>query len=261
MHALRRNLDMVYIIENNGVYGLTKGQFSASADVGSKAKRGEVNKQPPIDPVQIALALGGSFVARSFSGDKDQLVPLIKAGVRHRGFALIDVVSPVRHVQRSRRLHEELRIHARVQSPRPSMRTSCRPLPRSKRRTTRARCLPVDLHDGSRVLLRKVAKNYDRRNRGAALEYIRARHRNGEIVTGLLYIDERRSRHARRQRHRRRAAGALAVRGAVPRPGRASKTAAALPLAGERAVSIHPFPREVGAGFIDAPSRRLTHVT
>ena len=94
MHALRRNLDMVYIIENNGVYGLTKGQFSASADVGSKAKRGEVNKQPPIDPVQIALALGGSFVARSFSGDKDQLVPLIKAGVRHRGFALIDVISP-----------------------------------------------------------------------------------------------------------------------------------------------------------------------
>jgi 2-oxoglutarate ferredoxin oxidoreductase subunit beta len=84
MHALRRNLDMVYIIENNGVYGLTKGQFSASADVGSKAKRGEVNKQPPIDPVQVALALGGTFVARSFSGDKDQLVPLIKAGVRHR---------------------------------------------------------------------------------------------------------------------------------------------------------------------------------
>src|SRR6201988_888433 len=94
MHALRRNLDMVYIIENNGVYGLTKGQFSASADVGTKAKRGEVNKQPPIDPVQIAMALGGSFVARSFSGDKEQLVPLIKAGVRHRGFALIDVISP-----------------------------------------------------------------------------------------------------------------------------------------------------------------------
>ena len=118
MHALRRNLDMVYIIENNGVYGLTKGQFSASADVGSKAKRGEVNKQPPIDPVQIALALGGSFVARSFSGDKDQLVPLIKAGVRHRGFALIDVRLAVRHVQRSRGLDEELRARARVQPPR-----------------------------------------------------------------------------------------------------------------------------------------------
>jgi 2-oxoglutarate ferredoxin oxidoreductase subunit beta len=82
-HAMRRNLDMLYLIENNGVYGLTKGQFSASADVGSKAKKGEVNEQPPIDPVLTALAMGGTFVARSFSGDKEQLVPLIKAGLRH----------------------------------------------------------------------------------------------------------------------------------------------------------------------------------
>src|SRR5690606_23407063 len=94
VHAVRRNLDMVYIVENNGVYGLTKGQFSASADIGSKAKRGDVNRQPPIDPVQLAMALGGTFVARSFSGDKEQLVPLIKAAVRHEGFALIDVISP-----------------------------------------------------------------------------------------------------------------------------------------------------------------------
>src|SRR5690606_32613783 len=93
-HAIRRNLDMLYIIENNGVYGLTKGQFSASADIGTKAKRGEENRQPPIDAVQMALALGGTFVARGFSGDKEQLVPLIKAGLRHRGFALIDVLSP-----------------------------------------------------------------------------------------------------------------------------------------------------------------------
>src|SRR6188768_193579 len=93
-HAVRRNVDMVYVIENNGVYGLTKGQFSASADIGSKSKRGEANRFSPIDPVALALDLGGSFVARSFSGDKDQLVPLIKAGVRHRGFALIDVISP-----------------------------------------------------------------------------------------------------------------------------------------------------------------------
>src|SRR5690606_500532 len=87
-HAVRRNLDMLYIIENNGVYGLTKGQFSASADVGSKAKKGEVNKQQPIDPVQTAMAQGATFVARSFSGDKEQLVPLIKAGIMHKGFAL-----------------------------------------------------------------------------------------------------------------------------------------------------------------------------
>src|SRR5436190_18953183 len=93
-HAIRRNVNMLYVIENNGVYGLTKGQFSASADLGSKSKRGEANRQSPIDPVMVALSLGASFVARSFSGDKEQLVPILKAGLRHKGFALIDVVSP-----------------------------------------------------------------------------------------------------------------------------------------------------------------------
>src|ERR1022692_660613 len=93
-HAIRRNVNMVYIIENNGVYGLTKGQFSASADVGSTAKKGEVNNQPPIDPVLMALTLGASFVARSFSGDKGQLVPLIQAAMHHEGFALLDGLSP-----------------------------------------------------------------------------------------------------------------------------------------------------------------------
>src|ERR1700754_3014030 len=93
-HAIRRNVNMLYLIENNGVYGLTKGQFSASADIGSKAKKGEENLQPPIDPVLAALTLGGTFIARSFSGDKEQLVPLSVAGLKHRGFALIDVLSP-----------------------------------------------------------------------------------------------------------------------------------------------------------------------
>ena len=93
-HAIRRNVNMLYVLENNGVYGLTKGQFSASADVGSKSKKGEANIQPPIDPVLLALSLGATFVARSFSGDKAQLVPILKAGLRHNGFALIDVISP-----------------------------------------------------------------------------------------------------------------------------------------------------------------------
>src|SRR5215831_9029288 len=93
-HAIRRNLNMLYVIENNGVYGLTKGQFSASADIGTKSKRGEANRQSPIDPVMLALTLGATFVARSFSGDKAQLVPLLKAGLSHRGFAIIDVISP-----------------------------------------------------------------------------------------------------------------------------------------------------------------------
>src|SRR4051812_921015 len=93
-HAVRRNVRLLYVLENNGVYGLTKGQFSASADVGSRAKGGEANVQPPIDPVLLALTLGATFVARSFSGDKAQLVPILKAGLRHRGFGLIDIISP-----------------------------------------------------------------------------------------------------------------------------------------------------------------------
>ena len=93
-HAIRRNVNMLYICENNGVYGLTKGQFSASADIGSKTKKGEENLQAPVDPVLAALSLGGSFIARSFSGDRAQLIPLIKAGLMHKGFALIDVISP-----------------------------------------------------------------------------------------------------------------------------------------------------------------------
>src|SRR6202790_1233713 len=93
-HAIRRNVRMLYVIENNGVYGLTKGQFSASADVGSKSKRGEANRMAPIDPAMLALSIGATFVARSFSGDKEQLVPILKAAIAHRGFALVDVISP-----------------------------------------------------------------------------------------------------------------------------------------------------------------------
>jgi 2-oxoglutarate/2-oxoacid ferredoxin oxidoreductase subunit beta len=189
MHALRRNLNMLYIIENNGVYGLTKGQFSASADVGSKAKRGEVNKQPPIDPVQIAMALGGTFVARGFSGDKDQLVPLIKAGIRHRGFALIDVLSPCvtfndhEDSTKSYAYTREFR-HPVIQA------DFVPPAEEIKVAYDEGDVMPIELHDGSRILLRKVAKDYSVGNRGEAIEYIRGRQREGEIVTGLLYIDE-----------------------------------------------------------------------
>ena len=188
-HVVRRNLDMLYIIENNGVYGLTKGQFSASADVGSKAKRGEVNKQPPIDPVQLAMVLGGTFVARSFSGDKDQLVPLIKAGIRHQGFALIDVISPcvtfndhedsTKSYAHAREFHHRV-IHADFIPPAEEIKVAY----------DQGEVMPIELHDGSRILLRKVSKDYNVTNRGAAIDYLRAHHRRGEIVTGLLYIDE-----------------------------------------------------------------------
>src|SRR4249919_3228307 len=93
-HAIRRNVNMMYVLENNGVYGLTKGQFSASSDVGSKSKKGEANLQSPIDPVLLALTLGATFVARSFSGDKAQLTPILKAAMSHNGLALVDVISP-----------------------------------------------------------------------------------------------------------------------------------------------------------------------
>jgi 2-oxoglutarate ferredoxin oxidoreductase subunit beta len=188
-HAVRRNLDMLYIIENNGVYGLTKGQFSASADVGSKAKRGEVNQQPPIDPVQMAMALGGTFVARGFSGDKDQLIPLIKAGIRHDGFALIDVLSPCvtfndhEDSTKSYAYAREFRhrvVHADFIPPAEEIKVAY----------DAGEVMPIELHDGSKILLRKISEDYSVNNRGAAIDYIRAHQRKGEIVTGLLYIDE-----------------------------------------------------------------------
>jgi 2-oxoglutarate ferredoxin oxidoreductase subunit beta len=188
-HAVRRNLDILYIIENNGVYGLTKGQFSASADIGSRAKRGETNQQPPIDPVQMAMALGGTFVARSFSGDKDQLVPLIKAGIRHRGFALLDVLSPCvtfnDHESSTKsyayaREHFHQVVHTDFVPPAEEIKVAY----------NQGEVMPVELHDGSRLLLRKVADDYNMHNRGAAIDYVRSHQRQGEFVTGLLYVDE-----------------------------------------------------------------------
>jgi len=188
-HAVRRNLDMLYIIENNGDYGLTKGQFSASADIGSKAKRGEENLQPPIDPVQMAMALGGTFVARSFSGDKDQLVPLIKAGIMHRGFALLDVLSPCvtfNDHEGSTKSYAYAREHFH-----PVVHTDyVAPATEIKVSYNRGEVMPVELHDGSHLLLHKVSDDYHMHNRGMAIEFLRAHLRRGEFVTGLLYVDE-----------------------------------------------------------------------
>ena len=187
-HAVRRNLNMVYVIENNGVYGLTKGQFSASADVGTKAKKGEVNEQQPIDPVQMAMAQGGSFVARSFSGDKAQLVPLLKAAIKHEGFALVDVLSPCvtfNDHEDSTKSYSYTRqfFHRAVHL------DYVPPAKEIKAAYDEGEVMPIELHDGSHILLRKISKDYSMNNRGAALDYIRSHHRKGEIVTGLLYID------------------------------------------------------------------------
>ncbi len=187
-HAIRRNINMLYMCENNGVYGLTKGQFSASADIGSKAKRGEENTQAPIDPVLIALSLGCTFVARSFSGDKEQLVPLISAGLAHRGFALIDVLSPCvtfNDHEGSTKSYEFVRdnydavVHADFVAPAQEITT----------RYAEGEAMPVTMHDGSRILLRKLDPAYDPTNRDKAYSYVREKQSHGEYVTGLIYID------------------------------------------------------------------------
>lgn len=186
-HAMRRNVRMLYIIENNGVYGLTKGQFSASADIGSKAKKGEVNLQPPIDPVLTALAAGATFVARSFSGDKAQLVPLIKAALSHEGFALIDVLSPcvtfndhedsTKSYAYSRQFYHPA-VHTDFIPPADEIRA----------RYDEGEQMEVELHDGSHIALRKVESDYDPTDRDAAYVKIRQRILAGEWLTGLLYV-------------------------------------------------------------------------
>ena len=191
-HAIRRNLNMVYVIENNGVYGLTKGQFSASADVGSKAKKGEVNQQPPIDPVSLAINLGATFVARSFSGDKGQLVPLIQAGLSHQGFALIDVLSPCVTFND----HEDsTKSYAYTrQFYHPAIHTDFVPPAEPIKAAGEAgRAMTVTLHDGSRVVLRSVEEEYDPRDRDRAVAYLSEHIARGEVVTGLLYLQEERA--------------------------------------------------------------------
>ncbi|HKT72342.1 MAG TPA: 2-oxoacid:ferredoxin oxidoreductase subunit beta [Steroidobacteraceae bacterium] len=189
-HAIRRNLNMLYIIENNGVYGLTKGQFSASADVGTKAKKGETNFQPPIDPVLLAMTLGASFVGRSFSGDKQQLVPLIKAGLKHNGFALIDVLSPCvtfNDHEGSTKSYAYTREHYE-----PAIHTDFIPLEREiTANYAEGATLPVVMHDGTRILLRKLDADYDPTQRAAAAAHIQERMRHGEYLTGLLHVDEK----------------------------------------------------------------------
>jgi len=195
-HAMRRNLNMLYIIENNGVYGLTKGQFSASADVGTKAKKGEVNEQQPIDPVKTALGLGGTFIARSFSGDKEQLVPLIKAGLNHEGFAMLDVLSPCVTFND----HEDSTksyAHTRQNFHRAIRLDFIPPAEPINTQYSEGEMRTVELHDGSHVLLRKADQGYDPTDRSGAFAYVAEHQSRGEVVTGLLYIDaERRDMHA-----------------------------------------------------------------
>jgi 2-oxoglutarate ferredoxin oxidoreductase subunit beta len=189
-HAIRRNVNMLYVIENNGVYGLTKGQFSASADVGSKSKRGEPNTQAPIDPVMLGLSIGATFVARSFSGDKAHLVPILKAGLRHNGFALIDVISPCvtfNDHEGSTKSYLYTRQH-QLPVVDADFVPEAAEITASHPEGTVAR---VTMHDGSVLALRKVAEDYDPTNREKVWSYLYERQRSGEIPVGLLFVDER----------------------------------------------------------------------
>ena len=191
-HVIRRNVNMLYVLENNGVYGLTKGQFSASADVGSTSKKGEENEFPPIDPVLLALSLGATFVARGFSGDKAQLVPMLKAGLLHNGFGFIDVISPCvsfnDHVG-STKSYRYTREHYQELAPVDFV-------PLRKEITAPAvagagDAMSVAMHDGSVVRFRKTPEDYNPRDRDVAYRHLREHQRRGEVPTGLIYINER----------------------------------------------------------------------
>lgn len=187
-HSIRRGVDMVYIVENNGVYGLTKGQFSATADSGAKSKRGVVNRDEPIDLVGMALQLGASYVARSFSGDKAQLVPLIKGALTHKGAAFIDCISPCvafnNHPGSTKsfdyvREHNEAVNFLDVITGRDEILAEYAP----------GSVEIVRTHDGGLLKLRKLSDDYDVTNRAQAMTFLQQRQARGEIVTGLLHVE------------------------------------------------------------------------
>jgi 2-oxoglutarate/2-oxoacid ferredoxin oxidoreductase subunit beta len=188
VHAIRRGVNMVYIVENNGVYGLTKGQFSATADRGSKSKKGVVNADGAIDMVAMALQLGASFVARSFSGDKNQLVPIIKAAIEHKGAAFIDVISPCvafNNHPGSTKSYDYVREHNEAVN-RLDFITGRDPIEIDYAPGT---VQTVEQHDGSTLVLRKVNADYDVHDRVAAMNFLHQHAAKGQIVTGVLYLD------------------------------------------------------------------------
>lgn len=187
-HIVRRRINMLYIVDNNGTYGLTKGQFSATNDKGSTSKKGAPNLYEPIDLVSMALQIGASFVGRSFSGDKKQLVPLIKAALMHKGFAFLDVISPCvafNNHNGSTKSYDYIRDHSGTVTvtdyhlPHEEITADYEP------GTTEDVAMP----DGSTLRLSKLDDSFDPHDRISALNYVQTRQAEGEVVTGLLYVD------------------------------------------------------------------------
>ena len=187
-HVIRRNLNMMYVVENNGCYGLTKGQDSATADEGSKNKKGRENPFEAIDLVALALDLGATFVARSFSGDKEQLVPLMKAAMSHKGFALIDIVSPCvtfNNHAGSTKSYDYTREHVQAGS-------VVDFVPMAQEITLdqiKGSTQNVDLHNGDSIRLSKLSDNYDPTNRRIAIETLLDHKAQDKLMTGLIYIE------------------------------------------------------------------------
>ncbi|TFZ00647.1 2-oxoacid:ferredoxin oxidoreductase subunit beta [Ramlibacter henchirensis] len=187
-HAMRRGVRMAYIVENNGVYGLTKGQFSATADQGSKSKKGVVNSDSPVDLVGLALQLGATYVARSFSGNKAQLVPLVKGALQHGGAAFIDVISPCvafNNHPGSTKSYDYVREHNEAVSRidfitgREEITVDYGP----------GEVVDVRQHDGTLLRLRSLNTGYDPTDRNQAMAYMQQHQARGEVLTGLLFVD------------------------------------------------------------------------
>jgi 2-oxoglutarate ferredoxin oxidoreductase subunit beta len=188
IHLMRRNLPLIYIIEDNGVYGLTKGQFSATADLGSKLKTGVINDLPPIDTCAMAITLGATFVGRSFSGDKRQLQSMLKAAIAHRGTVMLDVVSPCvtfNDHEGSTKSYKYMKDHDE-----PIQDINFVPAFEDiSVEYDEGTTVEVTMHDGSRLRLRKLEEDYDPTNRIKSITRLHEAHENGEVLTGVLYVN------------------------------------------------------------------------
>jgi 2-oxoglutarate ferredoxin oxidoreductase subunit beta len=188
MHLVRRNVPMIYVIENNGVYGLTKGQFSATADLGSTLKTGLANDLPPFDCCALALKWGATFVARSFSGDKKQLQAIVKTAIAHRGLSVIDVISPCvtfNDHTGSTKSYSYMKDHEEVLQELdfvPYFQDISVDIPEGEVRD-------VQMHDGSHLRIRKLGREFDPADRFKALQVLEETEARGEVLTGVLYLN------------------------------------------------------------------------
>jgi 2-oxoglutarate ferredoxin oxidoreductase subunit beta len=183
-HLLRRNVPMIYIIENNGVYGLTKGQFSATSDLGSKLKTGVINDLPPIDCCSLAIEMGCSYVARSFAGDPKQLVALLQGALSHSGTAMLDVISPCvtfNNLESSTKSYKWAKEHEELLH-------NIDFIPYSVE-YAEGEMQEVEMHDGSHIRLRKLDQDYNPMSRIAAEKLLSETRESGEFLTGLIYVN------------------------------------------------------------------------